>query len=295
MSDELHGHVASITTNYHGATLVADAATGSTVLYVNDVAQFAVEGGSLRPAKSDGTYAPAVAYTAIDDDAASITLAAPTTIDLFNGSAVRVLDANGNYVVDVEADVIDDANGSVATIDVHHSLIRLLTNSVRAGVDESVVATRDASGAWEVTRVLGKTPVLDAAHARRDRATSLAIATNTDVTLTWDAFPTTRGGMDVTSGVWTIPSDGRYPVTANVQFDGSVSTTGQRRVWFLLNGVWAGPAIRVDAAASGDTHLSVSGVLDCVQGDQITVMVRQNSGVSINVLAGSTATITGLD
>lgn len=290
MTDELHGHVASIATTYHGATLVADAATGATTLLVNDVAQFAEEGGSLRIAQDDGTFLPAIDYTAIDDDASSITLATPTTADVFAGGAVRVLDANGSYVVDVEATVVDDNTGSVATIDVHHSLIRLLTNSVRAGVDESVVATRDESGAWEVTRVLGKTPTLDAPHAQCGQS-GATIADSTPTTLVYNSS-SARGGVTLASGVITVPSDGRYVITANVSWD--ASSTGYRRVWLQRNGTATGAEVLAQvAAASVNTSQSLSQILDLLAGDAINVEVSQNSGANRTITG--TVAITGLD
>lgn len=296
MVDELHGHVTAIKTTYDGASLTAGAASGATVIYVNDVADFDEKGGTLRVADSTGTFLAAVDYTAIDDDTDAITLATGLPSGVPDGAEVRILAADGTYAQTAEATVVDDNDGAPVTVDVLHALIPLLTNSVRAGIEESAVCTREGDGVkWTLVDVLGKQATAAVPHARRDRATSISITTNTDTVLTWDAFPATRGGIDVTSGVWTVPSDGRYSVSANVQFDGSVSTAGQRRIWFLLNGAWAGPAVRLDAASSGDTHLSVGGVLDLMQGDQLTVMVRQNSGGSINVLAGSTATVTGLD
>lgn len=293
MSDELHGHVASIATAYAGATLVADAATGATTLFVNDVADFSEKGGSLRVAQADGTFLPAIAYTAIDDDASSITLAAATTVALSSGAAVRELGADGDYAADVEAAVVDDSNGSVATINVHHSLIRLLDNSVRAGVDESVVATRDESGAWEVTRVLGKIPVLDAPYAKCDQLGGMTVADSTPTTFTVDTR-SIRGGIThptTTSGLFTVPTDGRYAITASVTWD--ASSTGERRMWLQQNGTSTGAETRLSAVASGTTSQSLSQILDMSAGDTINVEVAQTS--TANRTLTGTVTITGLD
>jgi hypothetical protein len=159
MADQFAGHVTSIATSYRGGTLSADAALGATTIYVNDVADFAEEGGSLRIAKSDGTFLTAQTYTAIDDDASSITLAAGLASAVVNGGLVRVLDADGNDAVDTEATVVDDNDDSVVVVDVAHALIPLLTESVRAGINEAVLVARDTSGAWTVTDVLGKSAV----------------------------------------------------------------------------------------------------------------------------------------
>lgn len=293
MGAQIHGHVSTIAVSFRGATLSADAFTGDPVVYVDDVADFGEEGGSLAFTDGSGAFLSPVDYTAIDDDDDSITLAATLAYDVNDGDMIRVVDADGNYVQDVIATVIDDADGGELQVEVEHALIRLLTESVRAGVSEAVTCTRDEHGVWMVTNVEGKKPTV-APYDRRSRATNVTIHDSTDTVLGWDTSTGKRGGMSMTSGVWTVPYDGRYPITASTKWD-SASTTGQRRMWFRVNGVASGTEARVDAASSGGTNLCISEVLDLEAGDTVAVMVRQNSGADLDLLPGTNATITGLD
>jgi hypothetical protein len=292
MSDEMYGHVASIGPRYRGAATTADAAAGATVLIVDDVADLAEEGGQLRIYPGDGTSMD-VTYVSIDDDADTVTLSTGLAATVYADSILRVLDVNGVPVSVCEAELVDDNDGSVVTVDVAHALIPHLTDAVRAGTDESVVATRDSHGAWTITDVLGKSPILDAVFGYGVRVADMTITAGADAILAFDSF-TGRGGILAASGVWTVPVGGRYIATANVKWEADVN--GQRRVWFKVNGSDAGGDSRVNACSSGVTKQSVSQILDLAAGDEFSTYAScSTTAANLDVLAGTTVTLTSLD
>lgn len=291
MVDQLTGHVASIRPHFRGGSLAADASVGDVTIYVEDVADFAEEGGTLRIAKGDGTFLAAQAYTAIDDDTDSITLAVGLAAAASDGAQVRLVDADGNDAVDYEATVVDDSDDSVATVDVAHGLIPLLTASVRSGFSEAVVCTRDEHGAWTLTDVPGKRPTSTAPHGQLTQAGGTTVPDSTPTTLIYDTRAL-RGGMTVSSGVVTVPTDGRYAITANVAWE--ANATGYRRVWIQYNGAASGAEARVNAVTGGvPTAQSLSQILDMSAGDTVNVELSQNSTATRTVTA--TVTVTGLD
>lgn len=296
------GHVTAIAAEVRSASTVASTADGATILYVDDVADFAGEGGTLRLSAEGVTFASTLLrYSDIDDDASTITLIDAVDITAGGpaaaGMTVTCWDTTDNVAVTewiaTVADDTDPEGGIEAAV--HHSLIRLLVASVRAGANESVTATRDEHGQWTVTEVHGKTPITDTPHGELYRATDLGpIAASTDTTLTFDGSGPFRGGLSAASGIWTIPADGRYVMALNVGWEANAS--GQRRAWIEIDGAVVAQ-VRHDAAASLGTWQCVTRTKWLAAGAQVTFRASQSSssGSSLLVLDGSSATITSLD
>ncbi len=74
----MDGIISSVTTRDLGAQIVEPAAAGATILTLEHVADFADEGGQLQVSRPDETLAT-LAYTTIDRDECTVTLAAPLT------------------------------------------------------------------------------------------------------------------------------------------------------------------------------------------------------------------------
>ncbi len=101
----------------------------------------------------------------------------------------------------------------------------------------------------------------------------------------WD-IGSTHSTVTATSKL-TVPSGGggKYRVGAQAEFD--ANATGQRDIKICLNGNTSAILceLQVDAAATGDTLLSISGDWALSAGDYIEVYARQTSGGALNVLS----------
>lgn len=176
MSGQIHGHITSVAIDYDQAILTVAAALGDTVLHVDDVADFAREGGYLGVQAADGTYGSPLAYGSIDNDASTITLASPLAAAIAANSILRVMSASGVPVLEYVATVVDDSDGSDIDAPLAHSLIPLVAANIRTVDNESCVVTSDASGHWTVTDILGESAASSggAGAARTTSATTSA-------------------------------------------------------------------------------------------------------------------------
>jgi hypothetical protein len=298
--NEFHGHVTKVVQEFRGDTTVGTTASGAMSIVVSDVADFAEEGGKLLLAGADGGVVQTLLrYSGVDDETDTIKLIDPyvhsSSSPLPDGSAVYCWsDTSAAAVCDWVATVADDNGGRPIDAVVKHSLVLLLGDGVRGLAGESVVCLRDSGDQWWLDDVLGDMPINYTPFGQRQQVGGLTIHPTTATVLTFDTFPTMRGGLFVSSGVWYIPKDGRYVITANVQWD--AEATGNRRVWFRINGSSdAGGESRGAAVSGAQTAQSVSQIVDLLKDDQVTVMVSQNNtpGSDLNVYA--TVAMTGLD
>lgn len=158
MTETMHGHVTALIRQGDGDQLAADALAGATTLTVLDVADFSEDGGQLR--LGDVVYD----YIAIDDDASTITLVAPgLTAPAATDDPVDVWDPEAEAtVLEFLATVVDDTTEDVIQAVVAHDLADRMADNIRGLVGESVVCEEDGDGIWVLTRVLGRSPAIDA-------------------------------------------------------------------------------------------------------------------------------------
>lgn len=113
-------------------------------------------------------------------------------------------------------------------------------------------------------------------------------------TATWTTLApgqaVTQDGLTHSAGGQTAPADGRYLVSAGVEF--AANATGQRRLRILDTGT---AIATVSAAGAAVTNgLTLTKVVRLSAGDVITAQAYQTSGAALNV-AGDTARTTFLD
>lgn len=168
-AERFHGHVSAVSREQHGDELVTAAAIGATSLQVIDTADFDETGGQVRIGGPGGAI---LDYTGIDDDTATITLAAATTVTAEVADRVDVWDPDsglaGDAVTEFVAEVIDDATGDKVQATLTHALIDRVARNVRGLVGESVVCVVDDDGIWTLTEILGKAPAIDGAYVEVD-------------------------------------------------------------------------------------------------------------------------------
>lgn len=146
-----HGRVIAVGDEFLGDEFAEDTAAGATVLQLVDTADFDEEGGKVR------IGGEVVTYLAIDDEAATMTLAAGLAANADAGDRVDSWDIASNATaVDRIATVVFDGMNDGDGIDcvVAQHLRRQLPTGIRAGRGESVLIERDGDE-WRVIDVLG--------------------------------------------------------------------------------------------------------------------------------------------
>lgn len=195
----------------------------------------------------------------------SATTAATMVISVYvTGSIVRTLFAS-----------ISGANTSGSTV-----LENLKSGDVisfRSGQTLSIVA--DTTGSFTITRISG--PVTIAASSKVNTSGSNTASTSIS-NGSWTAVPTATipinsHGALTTGGVFTAPSPDAYTVTANVCF--AANATGIRGVRIRKNNAATGFGSVIPATSGGAiTSVPIAGLVQCNEGDTITVECFQNSG-----------------
>lgn len=115
---------------------------------------------------------------------------------------------------------------------------------------------------------------------------AVGTADNVDVFLPTASGTTVRntGGFVINANNFTVPSSGTYVIFANCNFD--INTTGYRLVGLDVNGVKV--ARNTTNALTGViTQLTTSFIGDLLAGENISIVIRQNSGGSLGIANAS--------
>jgi hypothetical protein len=278
-----------------GAPLTAAASLAATTLTLVSVDDFKPEGGELvylDPA--DDVTEVTVAYTGKDDDADTLTLAAPLAhaldADAFITAAPRTREKR--------AVVKFGPDEKSVTVRVHHALRDRLADGVREPADqEAVEVTVDASGSATLTNVLGEEPDIDPTYIQvpygqftLDAAQSIPNLTYTALG-PWDEITEPFSSPDIIPFGTSIAiyAPGFYQIVATAQF---ATGSGTRRVQLATYaGFTSTPFAEVVVPAAGtQMQLQVTGHV-WVSEEAVPVLVQvrvyQGSGGSLNVLAAT--------
>lgn len=158
------GVITSIDQDWRGDTLTVAAASGDTVLQVNDAGDFSEDAATVTRYLIVGTEATPRQYVDVDMDADTVTLAATV-----GGSGLEVdlpvvlwdptVGDSGSRVVEyVAAVALHDDSGTAPAV-IPHELIP--ASGVYGLVGASVSITDDDEGEWWIERVLGREAVVD--------------------------------------------------------------------------------------------------------------------------------------
>lgn len=195
--DRITGRLLRVWEESIGTSLTADAAVAATTLSVDDVSPFNDDG--------DGGWlqvgAQVIAYTTVDDDASTITLATAITTLVEDGEDVAVW----NDLYD-EVDTVQRAHVVVEGDDNNHDVIEAvvadtvsdLANGDRGKPRETVVLERDGDE-WELIRVKGR-PSKSRGH--KYEADDTHTLTATDITAGTVTFPLTHRPLDESLKAW---------------------------------------------------------------------------------------------
>lgn len=161
MSDTIHGLCSAVRAQALGDAISVAVTLGDTVINVYDVADFDEDGGWLW--YIFGGAVVLSQYTAIDDDACTITIpASPAIHTLVVDTEISVWDAaNGQPAVRYLAtiDSLDGFDGDPVEAVVDQHLVHALAQTARDGKGESVTLVRDGSE-LQVAKVHGRNSAL---------------------------------------------------------------------------------------------------------------------------------------
>lgn len=294
-----HGRVIAVTERALGSALASAHAAGVTTLTLLDTLDFPEpptdENLQARIVSEDRTVTEVIDYRAVDDDAATLTLAFSTSTALAHAeeAAVEVWPRAVERVAQVHLDDSEE-EADVVTIRVPHTLRDKLVEGVRDAYErESVELVEQgdqlvlADAYAEEQRLEGPVVV---SSAKYHRTSSIGIATGTDVRLKfnnrrWDDLA--AGNIESNSNdTFTVRRAGLYRITARVMWDGS--TGSAKRVVSIVHNTGGTDALATEdilLVGGGGVHSQqCSCVVEASEGDYFFIRVFQNSGATLNVL-----------
>ena len=288
MADEGHGRVLNVTAIDLGDEIAVAAAAGATVMEVGDVADFDEAGGWLE------VNGEVVAYTGIDDDTATISLATPLAGAVAEYDTVTLISAVGRPVREWSADIVldDQEGGDSIAAALSHTLVDKLPQGVREGAGESVTWRREGSDVI-VTGVLGEVPTTDTSFFDNPAATGILnapaeIPTGVNWTTVKDfgAFDLVKMDYNSLTGIWTFAEDGIYAFTFGAVFEGNASNArGVRYRKHFLDGTSEGSRSVRLPALDGAMGLEINNAgMRFAAGEGLSFEVSQNSGGVLDLL-----------
>lgn len=264
-----------------GSELVADAASGSTVLTVDWVGQFDDEGGSLSLNGVTYTYSAG----GIDEDAATITLDTATVADAATDDPVLVVSGGqilSDLVLHVSCGDGDDIEVVVPFTD------RDLWPEGDYDDPVQVIVSDDLE---RIIDVPGRTPARDGAYVVNPLAmgylpTDISWPDNSFDTIdAWTVYELEDITYDAGTGKFTIHTEGLYDIRMGVTFDVNTSGTRAVRPAFdnVLFGGFFGRMIRIGASTAGTTGVETAQIKRCGEGEQIWFQAHQSSGAALDL------------
>ncbi len=221
--DQIEGRLIAMSQVPFGSTLTADAPIGATVLEVAETGDFDEDGGQL--ATVDGLVYD---YIAVDEDAATLTLATGLTAALTVDDPVNLYDSElaGVIVEYVGLVLLDDQDPGDEPIEVtvQHSLVDLLAETIRGGAAEAVTLVRDGDDDFMIWQVDGKIALNVALDKVNTDLTAALTQLNSDLNvLNTVTIPQIQ--TDLVDAQTSIDSlNGLFPITTTSISDGAITT-----------------------------------------------------------------------
>lgn len=140
-----------------GSTLAVDVSAGAGAVTLDDLYDFAEEGGSATI--TDGVTSEVITYTAVDDDTAILTLSGTLVNSYTAGDTYVQADPTG--LEKVAYLIRDDVDDEQVVARVPHRWYDVLPEGIRdPGAGEAVTARFDGTD-WVIEDILGQTPSVD--------------------------------------------------------------------------------------------------------------------------------------
>lgn len=145
------GQILEVSITPLGGELVSDFASGGTVLYMSDIADFAEDGGYLYVEEEVHVYVSS------DDEANTVTLASPLAMTLPAETQIHVYPLAGEKWALVELEQDEEAISAL----VPHALYDQLDDGVRNVEDQEIVNVKMEDGDWVIVNILAQEPLRD--------------------------------------------------------------------------------------------------------------------------------------
>lgn len=129
----------------------------------------------------------------------------------------------------------------------------------------------------------------ESVYAAYETASGASINNSTDTTVIWNTkIQDTHGGMNTSTGIFTVPISGLYEITVTNTFNSN--STGSRYITTNQSGSvsasYRGPTMQ--ATTTGATGTFNCSRFKCLAGDQLNAQVFQNSGGALSLSASVT-------
>ena len=221
--DQIEGRLIAMSQVPLGSTLTADAPVGATVLEVAETGDFDEDGGQL--ATVDGLVYD---YIAVDEDAATLTLATGLTAAMTVDDPVNLYDSElaGVIVEYVGLVLLDDQDPGDEPIEVtiQHSLVDLLAETIRGGAAEAVTLVRDGDDDFMIWQVDGKIALNVALEKVNTDLTAALTQLNSDLNvLNTVTIPQIQTDL-VDAQTSIVSLNALFPITTTSISDGAITT-----------------------------------------------------------------------
>lgn len=295
MPKTLTGRLVSVTPETDGGNVVTAAPATTTGLTLDDVLDFDDSGWLVL-----NGGAP-LAYTSVDEDAGTVTLAAAVgvavevddRVDVFNPGA----GAGGSIVVEYAAQVLlDDQDPEAKPIEAElsHNLVQLLGTKVRDLTGEWVTLEQpdEASDDYTVVGVSGKRPQSDGAYTYNPLVSGHLAANTAWPDDDWNVIPWTFEDQvdvpyDPATRKFTIVVAGKYLISVGGAFESN--SNGRRGVAIWIEN--AGGLVlgrRIVIPAEQVTATEATRIIRLYAGDRVYLEAFQTSGAALDLLANPT-------
>ena|SRR5438067_2389576 len=157
----------------------------------------------------------------------------------------------------------------------------------------SLTYTADSSYTWlSIKRLSGPASIAanETVNAVYTNAGTQSFSNGVTSDVVWTTKVTdTHGGMNTSTGYYTVPSPGTYEVNAQAMF--SANGTGARQIYALQSGSasvqYNSPSVPANASVNG--AVNITAMFKCVAGDVLKVQGYQSSGGALTLTGGASS------
>lgn len=278
------GRVVAVSIEERRGALTSAVSIGATSLTLDDTSDFDEDGGTLLIGSQ------VVGYTAVDDDAGTVTLAAAVTAAADAEDWVSAYDTvTGKAFVDKVALVQiegDEAEGDPVPALVPLESWDRLPEGIRGSAAEDVTIEFDGED-WTVTDIDGLTPFVDGSsvwNPHSSKTATKSIPTGGSPTLVNGWTDVETDGIEFATSTWTITTAGFYGM--DLAGEWAKNATGKRQLTIRVNNVAKRQRVEV-ADATDLTYMDSTYKKRLSVGDTVTIYAFQNSGAALSLTSVS--------
>lgn len=198
-----------------------------------------------------------------------------------NGTDVEEVFSSQSGAADT-ASVPKAANGSFITYAIAGDTLAIAAKQTQTG---SVSLSGDSAGNFiKIERLSGPSAIAASESVNARYYASATSISGSLATIVWTTKDFDSHNV-MSSGVYTIPSAGKYQVNVNLAISGTFALNNQNNLVLQKNGATVSEVLDYAAGAETAAHVSLSDVISCVAGD--TLRVQLSSGATTPAIISS--------